>query len=190
MISLTKERSLLAGGFNVVDELYPALEFLQGVIGMKAEKVLAQINQILDNIINEHKEMGNSETIDEDPVHMLVRLQEDGTFKCPIEYSTSKLASRQVLEFIEWAMKEIMKNPRVVKKAQAEIREALRGKKTITEAEIREALRGKKTITEAEIREALRGKKTITEAEIREALLFILNFDPSHFSTFLAGTWQ
>jgi hypothetical protein len=132
----------------------------------------------------------------------------------------------QVLEFIEWAMKEIMKNPRVVKKAQAEIREVLRGKKTITEAEIREALRGKKTITEAEIREALRGKKTITEAEIREALLafsrrkgkkifqprmflfffhqftktsplilhtcmqFILNFDPSHFSTFLAGTWQ
>jgi hypothetical protein len=147
----------------------------------------------------------------------------------------------QVLEFIEWAMKEIMKNPRVVKKAQAEIREALRGKKTITEAEIREVLRGKKTITEAEIREALRGKKTITEAEIREALRgkktiteaeireallafsrrkgkkifqprvflfffhqftktsplilhtcmqFILNFDPSHFSTFLAGTWQ
>jgi hypothetical protein len=98
MISLTKERSLLAGGFNVVDDLYPSLECLQGVIGMKAEKVLAQINQILDNIINEHKEMGNSETIDEDLVDMLVRLQEDGTFKCPIEYSTSKLASRQVIQ--------------------------------------------------------------------------------------------
>lgn len=88
----------MAGGFNVVDDLYPSLECLQGVVGMKAEKVLAQINQILDNIINEHKEMGNSETIDEDPVHMLVRLQEDGTFKCPIEYSTSKLASRQVIQ--------------------------------------------------------------------------------------------
>ena len=100
MISLTKERSLLAGGFNVVDDLYPSLEFLQGVIGMKAkvEKVLAQINQILDNINNEHKEMGNSETIEEDLVDMLVRLQEDGTFKCPIEYSTSKLASRQVIQ--------------------------------------------------------------------------------------------
>jgi hypothetical protein len=117
----------------------------------------------------------------------------------------------QVLEFIEWAMKEIMKNPRVVKKAQAEIREALRGKKTITEAEIREALRGKKTITEAEIRETLlafsrrKGKKIFqprvflfffhqftktSPLILHTCMQFILNFDPSHFSTFLAGTWQ
>ncbi|KAG6743504.1 hypothetical protein POTOM_052200 [Populus tomentosa] len=46
----------------------------------KVEKVVAQINQILDNIINEHKEMGNSDTTEEDLVDMLVRLQEDGTF--------------------------------------------------------------------------------------------------------------
>lgn len=36
-----------------------------------------------------------------------------------------RICSLQVLEFIEGAMKEIMKNPRVVKKAQAGIREAL-----------------------------------------------------------------
>ena len=34
----------------------------------KVGKVVAQINQILDNIINEHKEMGNSETTEEDLV--------------------------------------------------------------------------------------------------------------------------
>ncbi|KAJ6967595.1 hypothetical protein NC653_035728 [Populus alba x Populus x berolinensis] len=97
----------------------------------KVEKEVAQINQILDNIINEHKEMGNSETTEED--------LEDGTSsKCPTEkYSTSKLSSGQALEFIEWAMKEIKKNPRVVKKAEAGIRGALRGKKTITEKAFR-----------------------------------------------------
>ncbi|KAJ6863970.1 hypothetical protein NC651_034709 [Populus alba x Populus x berolinensis] len=127
--SMEFTEEILAGGFNVVDDLYPSLEFLQGFTGMeaKAEKVVAQINQILDDTINEHKEMGNSETTEEDLVYMLQRLQEDGTFKCPI--SVSKL----VLEFMEWAMKEIMKNPRVVKKAEAGIRGALKGKKTITE---------------------------------------------------------
>lgn len=39
---------------------------------------------------------------------------------------------------IEWAMSELMKNPRVREKAQAEIREAFRGKKTIYETGLNE----------------------------------------------------
>ena len=39
---------------------------------------------------------------------------------------------------MEWAMAELIKNPRVMKKAQAEIRQLLKGKKTINEADIQE----------------------------------------------------
>jgi hypothetical protein len=102
----------------------------------------------------------------------------------------------QVLEFIEWAMKEIMKNPRVVKKAQAEIREALRGKKTITEAEIRETLlafsrrKGKKIFQPRVFLFFFHQFTKTSPLILHTCMQFILNFDPSHFSTFLAGTWQ
>ena len=39
---------------------------------------------------------------------------------------------------LEWAMAEMMKNPRVMEKAQAEIRQVLNGKTTIHEADIKE----------------------------------------------------
>ena len=39
---------------------------------------------------------------------------------------------------MEWAMAELIRNPRVMKKAQAEIRQLLKGKKTFREADIQE----------------------------------------------------
>ena len=39
---------------------------------------------------------------------------------------------------VEWAMAEMMKNPRVMVKAQAEIRQVLKGKTTVHESDIKE----------------------------------------------------
>lgn len=44
--------------------------------------------------------------------------------------------SETVLTTLDWAMAELMKNPGVMAKAQAEIRQAFKGKKTIQESEI------------------------------------------------------
>ena len=39
---------------------------------------------------------------------------------------------------LEWSMSELLRNPRVMKKAQSEIREALKGKKRVSESEVQE----------------------------------------------------
>src|ERR1044072_2531702 len=49
---------------------------------------------------------------------------------------------------IEWAMSELMKNPRVREKVQAEIREAFKGKKTIDETFLHELSYFKSVIKE------------------------------------------
>ncbi|MED6157116.1 hypothetical protein PIB30_020272 [Stylosanthes scabra] len=50
---------------------------------------------------------------------------------------------------IEWVMSELMRSPRAMKKAQAEIRQALRGKQTIREADVSELPYLKAVISEA-----------------------------------------
>lgn len=82
-ISLVKEMTTLAGGFDIGD-LFPSARWLQLVTGLrpKLERLQRQTDQILENIINEHKEVkskvkeGQGES-EEDLVDVLLKF-EDG----------------------------------------------------------------------------------------------------------------
>uniref|UniRef100_A0A2P2NYX6 Uncharacterized protein MANES_11G098600 n=1 Tax=Rhizophora mucronata TaxID=61149 RepID=A0A2P2NYX6_RHIMU len=150
-----------AGGFHFVD-LFPSLEFLQGISGIKAklEGLRDRLDKVFDRIIDEHKEKllnHGCESGDDDLLDVILRLQGSGSLQCPI---TSKALKAVILDvFIagtdtssvttEWAMAEMMKNPIVFKKAQAEVRQAFKGKKTITEADVQELTYIKYVVKEA-----------------------------------------
>nr|KYP42199.1 Cytochrome P450 71D9 [Cajanus cajan] len=131
-ISAVKEATEVAGRFDLGD-LYPSPEWLQNISGLKPklEKTHQQTDRIMQNIINEHREAkssateGQGEEVEDDLVDVLLKEEfglSDDSIKAVIldVYGGGTETSSTT---IIWAMAEIIKNPRVMKKVQAEVRE-------------------------------------------------------------------
>ncbi|GAU23759.1 hypothetical protein TSUD_128640 [Trifolium subterraneum] len=126
----------LSSGFYIGD-LFPWVKWLKNITGMrsKLEKVHRNIDRILEMIIDDHKET-KSRTKDylvegeEDLIDVLLKF-EDGS-SCNQELSLTKRNIKAILfdiftggsdtaaTTINWTMAEMMKNQRVLQKAQTE----------------------------------------------------------------------
>ncbi|KAK2977952.1 hypothetical protein RJ640_014232 [Escallonia rubra] len=144
----------LGGGLDVAD-LFPSKKFLHVLTGLgpKLLKMHHKVDKILDNIISERREILAStkegktdDKEEEDLIGILLRRQEDSGLELPITSHNVKAVIMDMFSAgtetssitIEWAMVEIIRNPRVMKKAQAEVRQALTKKKIIGETDIQE----------------------------------------------------
>ncbi|XP_049395444.1 premnaspirodiene oxygenase-like [Solanum stenotomum] len=146
LILLIKKLSRFLEGFDMAD-IFPSLKFLHVLRGMKDKIMDAhhELDAILENIINEHKnngELGGEGNL----VATLLRLMKEGGFQFPITKDNIKAIIFDIFvagtetssTTIDWAMVEIMRNPNVLSKAQAEVRNAFRGKETFDENDIEE----------------------------------------------------
>ncbi|KAF5196025.1 Cytochrome p450 [Thalictrum thalictroides] len=112
-LSLMHESMSLAGGFDLAD-LYPSKKFLHGII--------------------------------EDVVDVILRLNEDNELAIPMENDNIKAVIQNIFiagsdtssTAIIWGLSELMRNPRVMEKAQTEIRKVFDGKETINQSDINE----------------------------------------------------
>ncbi|XP_010932987.2 premnaspirodiene oxygenase-like [Elaeis guineensis] len=149
-----KEGTLLAGGFNLAD-LFPSLGFISVVTGIKnkLERCHQKIDGILEGIIEERKEVraalklkdGNGETMEENILDVLLNFQgRDDELGFSLTATNIKAfifdvfaaGSGTAASSMTWTMSELMRNPRVMKKAQTEVREALGGKSKFTEKDV------------------------------------------------------
>ncbi|CAN1337025.1 Desmethyl-deoxy-podophyllotoxin synthase [Linum perenne] len=136
VINSMREAAMVAGGFHVLD-FYPSLEFLHVISGLKSKilKLRDHKDGILDRVIEEHRQkmmerrrQDDESEDDEDFVDVFVRLQENEHLQCPITNTNIKAVLVDLFVAgtdtssvaVEWAMSELMKNPRVLNKAQAE----------------------------------------------------------------------
>ncbi|XP_027084207.1 premnaspirodiene oxygenase-like [Coffea arabica] len=151
LILAAQEVSSLAGIFNIAD-LFPSLKILQLVCGLKPklDELWRKLDVILDDIVNDHeksmidKQGGNSGMEEEDVVDVLLKLKEINDFQFPVtknsikalifELSVAGTTTSSVL--VEWAMSEMLKNPRIMAKAQSEVRQAFKAKKRICGGDI------------------------------------------------------
>nr|ALU63882.1 cytochrome P450 [Valeriana officinalis]AVX32612.1 cytochrome P450 VoCYP71D442 [Valeriana officinalis] len=138
----------LGSGFDLVD-LFPSFTFLNLVTGNKAklEKMHKSLDKIFDRIIEDHilkKENAATGQIGtEDLVDVLLRLKENDGFEFPITNINIKAVILDLFmagtdsssATIEWAMSELIRHPRVMEKAQAELRRTLKGKKVIEDSD-------------------------------------------------------
>nr|AUG98165.1 cytochrome p450 [Trachyspermum ammi] len=154
LVHLIDEMTALGNGFDIAD-LFPSYTFLHNVSGLKSKllKIRSQMHEIFRNIIKEHEEKRAKTKDDngrvageEDLVDVLLRVQEKGGLQFPI---TSKNIQGIISDMLtggtdtaavalDWAMSELVRNPKVMEKAQTEVREAFKGKTKIREVDLQD----------------------------------------------------
>ncbi|WMV25971.1 hypothetical protein MTR67_019356 [Solanum verrucosum] len=151
-IKLIREVISLAEGFDVAD-IFPSYKFLHGFGGAKQKLLNAhrKVDSIVEDVIKEHKKNLATRKSDdaiggEDLVDVLLRLMNDKSLQFPINNDNIKAVIIDLFAAgtetssttTVWAMAEMLKNPSVFAKAQAEVREAFRDKVTLDENDVEE----------------------------------------------------
>ncbi|CAL9145689.1 unnamed protein product [Musa hybrid cultivar] len=139
------------GGFYVVDT-FPSLKLLHVLSGakFKLQRIRRRLDKIFDDIVKEHEvkaKMNKGRKVDEveeDIIDALLRLKDESELEVPMTMdgikgvilvsATSWTQASSTL--IEWAMSELMRNPKIMKKAQKEVMEKLKGKNRIQETDV------------------------------------------------------
>ncbi|XP_054816354.1 cytochrome P450 71D10-like [Prosopis cineraria] len=138
----------LVGGFSVVD-LFPSIKALQVITRIKAklEKIHKLNDGIIENIIRDHQErkaIGNESDDEENLLDVLLKIQQEEDSEHPLTQDHVKVVlldmfmagSETSSTTLEWAIAELIKNPKIMKKAQAEVRKIYKEKEFVGESEI------------------------------------------------------
>ncbi|CAL4994525.1 unnamed protein product [Urochloa decumbens] len=136
-----------------VADLFPSSKLMQA-LGSTPRKVLAcrnRIERIFEQIIEEEKEAmdgGNGQAAaagHEGFLSILLRLQKEGTSPIPLTndsiiavmFDMFGAGSDTSANVLNWCMTELVRNPKAMAKAQEKVREAFKGKSTITEEDLK-----------------------------------------------------
>ncbi|KAI3739465.1 hypothetical protein L2E82_29870 [Cichorium intybus] len=134
-------------GFYVAD-LFPDFKFLYVVSGLRSKlmKLHKTLDKIFDGIWEEHEgRKRDGEEQEEDLFEVLLRIKEEGGLEFPITNNNIKAIFVDIFAggtdtssiTIGWAMTELIRHPSVMKKVQAELRKAFKGKGNITESDLK-----------------------------------------------------
>ncbi|KAI5669456.1 hypothetical protein M9H77_19309 [Catharanthus roseus] len=152
-LKLVTEAAEVAEGFDPAD-MFPSYKFLNVFFNSRSNllKIHGKTDMILEEMIDEHiksHQMGkkaNGENGEEDVIDILLSIKDSGDLEFPIGMNNVKALIFDMFSAgtetssatVEWAMTELMKNPSVMAKAQDEVRQAFKGKKTIDESDLEE----------------------------------------------------
>ncbi|XP_024029883.1 cytochrome P450 71D11-like [Morus notabilis] len=152
-ISIVMEGTKIGSGFDLAD-VFPSFGFLDPLLfgrRAKLEKLHRKNDRILSNIINEHDKekptakSSESETVTEDLVDVLLKFHNnDSGFSLTTDnlkaiiFDIFAAGTETSATGLDWAMAELIRNPKVMKKAQNEVREVFCRKGSIDETAISE----------------------------------------------------
>ncbi|KHG23440.1 Premnaspirodiene oxygenase [Gossypium arboreum] len=150
-ISIARKLVEAASGFSTTD-LFPSVKLLPMISGMRAklERWHHDLDAMLETIIEEHR-AGNanpkdSDDVTDDLVDVLLNLQDHGGLEFPLRTDNIKAVILDMLiagtetssTAVEWAMSELIKNPRILEKAQAEVRQVYDRTGDVNESDLHE----------------------------------------------------
>ncbi|XP_022751611.1 cytochrome P450 71D9-like [Durio zibethinus] len=147
---LIPEIAEVFGGLSIVD-MYPSIKLLHLINKMrpKSKRLCQKVDEILENIIHEHRvrkstAKGGEDEVADDLVQVLLDIQDHGGLEIPLSTSSVKAITMNMFAaggdtsstVVEWAMAEMLRNPKIIEKAQAEVRCVFAGKRDIDEARV------------------------------------------------------
>ncbi|XP_042037604.1 premnaspirodiene oxygenase-like [Salvia splendens] len=162
LVAIVKEAAAIGAVFNVAD-LFPSMRFLHFLsVGsqVRLQSMHDRADRVLEDVIRQHEEKrlsGIDDSMEEDDlVDVFLRASEREDLQVAITRDNIKanifemfIAGTETSSLvIEWAMSEMMKNPRVLHKAQAEVRQILQGKERFPKTEIQKLKYLKQVIKE------------------------------------------
>ncbi|KAH6778591.1 hypothetical protein C2S51_009903 [Perilla frutescens var. frutescens] len=134
LLPIIREGLDLAAGFDIA-EIYPSVKVFRLMSGVRRRLswLHEKADELLERIIKQHREavfINGDEREREDLLDVLLKFQDDGGLEIPLTNDNIKAVlldmlgagSETSVTTIDWAMAEMMKNPRVLKKAQDEAR--------------------------------------------------------------------
>ncbi|XP_043688288.1 cytochrome P450 71A1-like [Telopea speciosissima] len=144
---LTRELFTTFGTFCVRD-FFPLLGWIDKLSGLdrKINKIFKSFDAFLDQVIQEHLtgKKDDKQSNREDFVDLLLEAHKDSTFDIPLTHNNIKgilldmfIAGIDTTAVtVEWAVAEVIRNPRVMKKAQEEVRRVVGKKSRVEEDDI------------------------------------------------------
>ncbi|TYI42531.1 hypothetical protein ES332_A01G105300v1 [Gossypium tomentosum] len=150
-ISIVRKLVEAASGFSTTD-LFPSVKLLPMISGMRAklERWHHDLDAMLETIIEEHRagnaNLKDSDDVTDDLVDVLLNLQDHGGLEFPLRTDNIKAVILDMLiartetssTAVEWAMSELIKNPRILEKAQAEVRQVYDRTGDVNESDLHE----------------------------------------------------
>nr|UXF47981.1 cytochrome P450 CYP71-2 [Daphne genkwa] len=160
-IHVAKETGELFAGLALAD-VFPSKKFLFVLTGRKraCEKALKRMDVILTAIIEGHKVRYKEGTNDNHEIknllHVLLDIQASGQLRVPLTTDNIKSVMSDAFgagsdtssSTVEWAMTEMLREPRTLEKAQAEVRSVFKNKAKIDEESLEELTYMKSVIKE------------------------------------------
>uniref|UniRef100_A0A0E0JWI5 Cytochrome P450 n=1 Tax=Oryza punctata TaxID=4537 RepID=A0A0E0JWI5_ORYPU len=142
----------IMSGFSLGD-LFPSSRLASFVSGTvrRAEANHRKNFELMDCALKQHEEKRAAAAAaagavedDEDIVDVLLRIQNEGGLEVPLTMGVIKGVIRDLFgagsetsaNTLQWTMSELVRNPRVMQKAQTELRDCLRGKQSVSEDDL------------------------------------------------------